>query len=421
MYLFFRKSERIIDLYIKWGKFLIFILQKGDRPLTNVLSGGDLDGDLYFVSWDTTLTCFNNTQTIIQYPKNTAQKKPLPINDLRSQLIDHFLSSCFNDDKIGLFHYNLLCLYEKDRKKMASKDYINGVFNINKAIDGIPISDKEKNTFTKPPVWYLTNKDLAKIPADTKDDKMKNLYTILLVKRIDINSNSSKKHAKESSLLGELMNLTYAKFIDIYEKSSMVNDENVQFISSTDIETLKKHRIIDSNIDYYELNPSQLEQTKRAYRTLVHEYKRIEQKVERQSVSNKKYVGEIERNIIDRQIQQLNEDKLKLTKEFKNMIINLDYYNLNLDNAPEVCRVSMHSFNDIFLRTRILNLYLKWKNTSFYYQIPWLFYEILVYLKNQSSLIQDTRQTTNFIPFSLPVNYATNLSFNRLLRLKKKE
>ena len=38
---------------------------KGDRPICNMMSGGDLDGDVYFVTWDKELLSYVPLQNIL--------------------------------------------------------------------------------------------------------------------------------------------------------------------------------------------------------------------------------------------------------------------------------------------------------------------------------------------------------------------
>lgn len=64
--------------------------QKGDRPHTNEASGSDLDGDLYFVTWDENLIPpSKKSWNPMQY--NPAQAKILPRNVTQKVLIFHFL------------------------------------------------------------------------------------------------------------------------------------------------------------------------------------------------------------------------------------------------------------------------------------------------------------------------------------------
>lgn len=136
--------------------------KRGRRPLTNILSGGDLDGDLYFVSWDEALTSIQNVSSTIDYPNNksdeyvTSKRLIDDAESLRGELADHFVSMCLRDDSVGLMHYSLVSMYDSDRNKMRTKEYIDQVININRAIDqqAIVPSTSSTKTFSRKPIWY---------------------------------------------------------------------------------------------------------------------------------------------------------------------------------------------------------------------------------------------------------------------------
>lgn len=131
--------------------------KRGRRPLTNVLSGGDLDGDLYFVSWDHMLTSFENVPSTIEYPKSgemATNKRLENAEAIRSELVNHFVGTCLRDDSIGLMHYSLVCMYDSDRNKMRSREYLDQLININRAIDQQAIvPSTSSKTFHRRPIW----------------------------------------------------------------------------------------------------------------------------------------------------------------------------------------------------------------------------------------------------------------------------
>ncbi|RMZ97419.1 putative RNA-dependent RNA polymerase 1 [Brachionus plicatilis] len=92
--------------------------KKGSRPLTDILSGGDLDGDLYFVSWDDHLTDFDNSKTELKYPTNPSSSGKIDEKNLLNQLAEVYASDVLYENKTGLWHYFLLCSYDQDRKNM---------------------------------------------------------------------------------------------------------------------------------------------------------------------------------------------------------------------------------------------------------------------------------------------------------------
>ncbi|KAJ8751633.1 hypothetical protein K2173_025789 [Erythroxylum novogranatense] len=70
--------------------------QKGDRPHTNEASGSDLDGDLYFVTWDGNLIPPSKRSWIpMQYDAAEAKKQPRPVN--QKDIIDFFARNMTNE------------------------------------------------------------------------------------------------------------------------------------------------------------------------------------------------------------------------------------------------------------------------------------------------------------------------------------
>ncbi|XP_010254390.1 PREDICTED: RNA-dependent RNA polymerase 6-like [Nelumbo nucifera] len=74
--------------------------QKGDRPHTNEASGSDLDGDLYFVTWDEHLIP-PSKQSLVPMDYSPAEVKKLPRDVNHRDLIDFFMKSMVNE-KLGV-------------------------------------------------------------------------------------------------------------------------------------------------------------------------------------------------------------------------------------------------------------------------------------------------------------------------------
>ncbi|KAK6912561.1 RNA-dependent RNA polymerase, eukaryotic-type [Dillenia turbinata] len=70
--------------------------QKGERPHTNEASGSDLDGDLYFVTWDETLIPpSKRSWTPMEYAPAEAKKLPRDVNHM--DIIDFFTKNMVNE------------------------------------------------------------------------------------------------------------------------------------------------------------------------------------------------------------------------------------------------------------------------------------------------------------------------------------
>jgi hypothetical protein len=133
--------------------------KRGRRPLTNLLSGGDLDGDLYFVSWDGELTASValNSRVNIDYPSRE-ESSPTKSRGLRggeairNELSEYFVRSCLSSNLIGLWHYKLTAIYDSDRSLMTSNQYLEAVKIVNAIIDNAPFKQTNQY-FAHKPLW----------------------------------------------------------------------------------------------------------------------------------------------------------------------------------------------------------------------------------------------------------------------------
>lgn len=67
---------------------------KGDRPQCNMMSGGDLDGDVYFVTWDKELLSYVSPESIHEpadYSKSQLIKEKPEVINPDDELADYFV------------------------------------------------------------------------------------------------------------------------------------------------------------------------------------------------------------------------------------------------------------------------------------------------------------------------------------------
>lgn len=123
--------------------------------MTDILSGGDLDGDFYFVSWDEDLIKnIDNQNTSFYYPKKDVIKNSPTKEFSRNHLVEHFVKSIiFNE--IGLLHYKLILLYDENKENMKKSKYNNYIIEINKAIDGLPSQKVDSDFNAHKMKWYI--------------------------------------------------------------------------------------------------------------------------------------------------------------------------------------------------------------------------------------------------------------------------
>jgi hypothetical protein len=97
------------------------------RPLQDMMGGGDLDGDLYFVCWDPIYTKINVKEPMDYSAPSVPQVDTIPenIEELVSRLIDSYLS---DKSRVGKLEFGLRSLYENggmdtDEYKIKAKNY----------------------------------------------------------------------------------------------------------------------------------------------------------------------------------------------------------------------------------------------------------------------------------------------------------
>ncbi|KAF5208272.1 RNA-dependent RNA polymerase [Thalictrum thalictroides] len=92
--------------------------QKGDRPHTNEASGSDLDGDLYFATWDANLIPPDKKSfTPMDYSPAEAKKLPRPVTS--EDIIDFFVKNMVNEKLGTICHAHVV---HADRSEYGALD-----------------------------------------------------------------------------------------------------------------------------------------------------------------------------------------------------------------------------------------------------------------------------------------------------------
>lgn len=383
--------------------------KKGTRPLTNILSGGDLDGDLYFVTWNDHLTNFENSKKEFFYPEDKSEdsnKQKIDINKidhLHKELINVFVDQVLDENSLGLWHYALVCLYDRNRKNMLDKKYLNCVTEINKCIDGI--KSDEKNQFEIPPSWYIADKDIKNSSSNSLAEKIDELKTLLEKKKI-------KDIDQDSSLLAILITRAVEKF-NVIEKKRHQN-HNGEFLTKEEIIILEKHNLIfDSSsrqIDIKILN--QIEQEYKSFTTKI---LKLNSNSETSNKNMEKFKGMLEKQLEKKVCSEKEITKALYCSEFRNFVLNISYFDQDISDKNLI--KSVYSLDGIYFRSRVVGLYEEFKNDEHKYQIPWMFYDVLCYMKNfcNDKLSEKASNVLpNLIPFSLSAENTAIFSTNKL-------
>jgi hypothetical protein len=386
---------------------VIVFSKQGKRPLPNMLSGGDLDGDLYFVSWDERITDMDNDAPL-HYPKSKVTGK-MTSKDLRSEIIKTFVKSVLSNSSIGLWHYYLLSMYDSDRANMRLEDYKIGVFNINKCIDGILITDEPPNV--RPPSWYLTRKLLKDLNySDNRMDSITYKKRIDgLLKIIDQYRLVDKSRGERDSLVGQLMYKTFQKF---YRIASLMKCErnDVSFFSQADIDILHRDDKINLNLVDNELDDFMFGEIRKAHIDYLQRLNKLEKSKGKKSrkLSNGLglFKGAAEISLLGKNNGSLEMQKAMLKKEFRDFVF---HYKYKIEDSFGDRTLSQLLYNDsgVFAYSRIVKLYLTClgrKESCMY--LAWEFYDILCFLKNYSNCKQ-SQSSNSFmylsVPFTVPI------------------
>ena len=371
--------------------------KKGKRPLTNILSGGDLDGDLYFVTWNDHLTNFENSKKELIYPKDNSDNDNKIIidienkDDLHSKLINVYVDEVCDENKIGLWHYSLLCSYDESRKNMIEDKYLKCVIEINKCIDGI--KSNRQIQWVSSPSWYISSKDLKCNSSSSLSEKIDELNELLRKKNIkDIN--------EDSSLLANIISKAVDKFYVVERKRHQ--NQNGEFLTEKEIKILEKNGFIFDSSSR-QIDREILKKIEEEYKSYCKNIiKMNNNNIESENGKSEKFKGIYERQLEKKVCSEKEKIKAKLANDFRNYVLNLRYF-IRDNISDENLKKSVKSLDGIYFKSRVVSLYEVYRNDEINYQIPWMFYDVLCYLKN---LCNDklSEKVSNVIPNMIPFN-----------------
>nr|ALM88235.1 RNA-dependent RNA polymerase 1c [Cucumis sativus] len=151
--------------------------QKGKRPHPNECSGSDLDGDLYFVCWDTELTCIKQVKPMSYKPAPTIQLD----HDVTIEEVQEYFANYMVNDGLGAIANAHTVFADKNSKKAMSAECIKLAKLFSIAVDfpktGVPanlprnLRVHEYPDFMDKPnkATYVSNGVLGKLFRGVKD------------------------------------------------------------------------------------------------------------------------------------------------------------------------------------------------------------------------------------------------------------
>jgi len=381
--------------------------KKGNRPLPNCLSGGDLDGDLYFVTFNEIFCRFKNYPPI-EYPTDTTIVKNSFNNASKHEIIiESVVNAVLGKQVAGIWHYHLTCLYDQDRGNMTKQNYIEGALEFNKYIDGL--SSKEA-PFTRKPNWYITRKEFN--PND-----LEQLNSIIKEKKLSDDIIDSNK----ISLIQYLVRLASKTYREILESSNYNNNSKIeQFFTDEDENILLRDNRIDLEIVKNELTDNNIDLL--SYNDLK-TFDFLPPLSDRQNKKKETemFIGAVEKMLNHQTSLKKRSEDVKRKEEFRKFVINYTYEcEMNI-RLPDSIKNSIHNPTGLFIQSRIYNIYKNimnnHKDSSF---IAWEFYDILCSLKNYCRYKKNEKLSNEFyssMPYTIPFEFSKAFSIARLEKL----
>lgn len=84
---------------------------EGNRPVVNMMAGGDLDGDCYFVCWDNDLIPEEDAIPLDYLSASPVDKQIIPEDMISPLMVDWFLRF-HRTDTVGLINWYYDCLWD---------------------------------------------------------------------------------------------------------------------------------------------------------------------------------------------------------------------------------------------------------------------------------------------------------------------
>lgn len=251
---------------------------------------------------------------------------------------------------------------------------------------------------------------MALSESSKKDEKLLNFFSYLKDFARPLDLDQILSHPSSTSLLGLLALASIKKYIEIFRREELALPSDARFITNADKQVLDQRGLIDIDLNDEQDLPSNVEKIKRRYDQFLGEYMRLEQ------VKESYFSGAYERAEIKRHSKELEQLKSEMVTRMRKYIIDLPY-DTNADDDPSIRKIKKSSMN-MYLNTRIVRLYDMLRSTPKYYQIPWLFYDVLCYLKQSVQLF---KSGTNSIPIAIPNEWLNCFSAEKLKNLKIEE
>lgn len=251
---------------------------------------------------------------------------------------------------------------------------------------------------------YISKSSVALSESKKKDEKLVEFFKFLkeYTKNLDLERTLSKPSSV--SLLGLLAFASIKKYIELFMRHEQLPASGGRFLTHDDERALDQCGLIYLNLYDEQIQSANIEMIKRRYDRFLAEYMRVDPN-EKENI----FMGAVERVEMNRHSKELERLKANMVLQMKNHIIDLPY-DQTINDDLFTSKLKSSSIN-IFLNTRIVRLYHLLRDTPKYNQIPWLFYDLLCFLKQS---VQHSQNQTNLVPICVPNEWINCFSSEKL-------
>jgi RNA-dependent RNA polymerase len=202
--------------------------QLGSRPHQNESSGGDLDGDVFFICWDEELTPKKS-----ELPMKFDTKKRDPIKEVKIENVCDFFVEYIENDKLGIIANSLLAQSDSEHPMTSTCVQLAELSSIavDYAKNGVPV----KNFSKLVPKFYPHFMEKAKKKSYHSKKILGQLYDKIkipgkpLVTKIEFNKeylkDGYKKYLEDAEILREMYKVDMKELFylfDVEEESEIL-------------------------------------------------------------------------------------------------------------------------------------------------------------------------------------------------------
>lgn len=187
--------------------------QKGERPHPNECSGGDLDGDLFFISWDENLIP-SQTEAPMDY---TARRPRIMDHDVTLQEIQKFFVDYMINDTLGTISTAHLIHADSEPNKAQSPKCLQLATLHSMAVDFAKTGAPAEMPRVLKPREYPDFMERTDRPSYTSNGVLGKLYRATLESKVNKHSHFDWSNSLESSYDLDLLVDDFESFIEIAE------------------------------------------------------------------------------------------------------------------------------------------------------------------------------------------------------------